>query len=116
MRLIDAEEFEARLRMQPNELGKWSVIDMVHATPTKSGNEKWIPTSERLPSKDGRYLVTTSVWAVLDDTKLHLTPYVKLEVFENGRWFDDNSWSDDDDEYVTAWLQMEMPEPYKKGE
>lgn len=40
MRLIDAEEFEARLRMQPNELSRQTVIDMVHASPTKTGNEK----------------------------------------------------------------------------
>lgn len=116
MRLIDAEEFEARLRMQPNELSRQTVIDMVHATPTKKGNEKWIPVSERLPLKEGRYLVTTSVWSVLDGAKLCPTPYVKLEVFENGRWFDGNRWSDDADEDVTAWLQMEMPEPYREGE
>lgn len=34
MRLIDANELEARLRMQPNNLSKISVIDMVHASPT----------------------------------------------------------------------------------
>ena len=44
MRLIDANELEARLRMQPNNLSKISVIDMVHASPTieerKTG--RWI--------------------------------------------------------------------------
>ena len=33
-RLIDADELEARLRMQPNNMSKISVIDMVHASPT----------------------------------------------------------------------------------
>lgn len=75
----------------------------------------WIPVTERLPHKDGRYFVTTSVWDVSDNGKLHPTPYVALETFKNGKWSFDGD-DDDDNEWVTAWLQMEMPEPYKEGE
>lgn len=44
MRLIDANELEARLRMQPNNLSKISVIDMVHASPSIEERKKgrWI--------------------------------------------------------------------------
>lgn len=44
MRVIDAEELEARLRMQPNNLSTISVIDMVHASPTVEKRKKghWI--------------------------------------------------------------------------
>ena len=57
---------------------------------------KWVPCSERLPDKQGLYLVTNSkVGANIIDTDI---------------WFDSpNTWLYDDD--VIAW--MPLPEPYK---
>ena len=65
---------------------------------------KWVPTSERLPSKDGPYLVTYE-WIGRSGTK-----YTEIEgiEFKRGRW------ECHDYETVTAW--MPLPEPYRKNE
>lgn len=70
------------------------IAELSPAQPTPN----WIPCSERLPEKEGKYLVT--------DIKT-----VDIDIFthsENGTpmWFlSDNA---------TAW--MPLPEPYQKGE
>ena len=98
MRLIDAEEFEARLRMQPNELSRQTVIDMVHATPTKKGNEKWILTRDKKPDKEGYYIVT----------KAYYDGRVQVErVWNKPKYFDDN---------IVAWMEDPAPFPYNEGE
>lgn len=104
MRLIDAEEFEARLRMQPNELSRQTVIDMVHATPTKKGNEKWILTCEKKPEKEGFYLVTKAYYDC---------NYKAL----NGRVLVDRIWIQPgcfDETTIVAWMEDPAPFPYKR--
>lgn len=59
---------------------------------------RWIPVSERLPDKDGLYLVS-----VKND---HLRRYSKT------CWYSDNNWFARQD--VVAW--MSLPEPYKGGQ
>lgn len=65
---------------------------------------RWIPVSERLPEKEGYYLVSTDINNYGDGREV--------------AWFCDDAdgkyfsceWSDY--ESVTAW--MELPEPYKE--
>lgn len=61
----------------------------------EQGRQRWIPCSERLPEKAGRYLVTCEKW---------------------GAWeVDWNIWTDNKiwlwEQGVSAW--MPLPEPYK---
>jgi len=62
----------------------------------------WIPCSERLPDKDGFYMVTID-GELVGDTK----PFAGLAEFEKGEWVD----NEDDYQCVLAW--MPLPEPYK---
>lgn len=64
---------------------------------------KWIPVSEKLPGKDGRYLAT-----ILNKYDNRLRYIMTCEYFAYGRWYpDDESASNN----VIAW--MPLPEPYK---
>lgn len=55
----------------------------------------WIPVSEMLPEKNGRYLVTNSAGEIVD---------VDWNVWVNGEWLFPNS-------APIAW--MPLPEPYQ---
>lgn len=79
---------------------------------------RWIPCSERLPEKSGRYLVTRglnacgAVW-----NRVYIINYSDLMGLKSERiWWDGNVGKSDferiDD--VTAW--MPLPEPYKMDE
>ena len=63
----------------------------------------WIPVEERLPEKDGFYLVTMDGEIAGEDK-----PFTGLTEFENGKWLDD----EDDYQCVLAW--QPLPEPYKE--
>ena len=67
---------------------------------------KWIPTSERLPEKEGAYLVTCGV----DYPFLAVLEYDP----EKGWHVEGDSSFVFSDCYVRAWVPM--PEPYKEGE
>lgn len=58
----------------------------------------WIPVSEMLPEKNGRYLVTNSAGEIVD---------VDWNVWVNGEWLFPNS-------APIAW--MPLPEPFKGGD
>ena len=77
--------------------------------------ERWIPCSERLPEKNGRYLVTrglkacNSIW-----NRVYIVNYTDLMGLKAEKiWWDGNVGKSDfepiDD--VIAW--MPLPEPYK---
>ena len=78
-----------------------SVFDAIDDTPTIDAVSEWIPCSERLPRKDGTYLVTYE-WIGKTGNK-----YIEIEGidFEHGRW------DCHDYEKVTAW--MPLPKPWK---
>ena len=60
---------------------------------------QWIPCSERLPDKAGRYLTTCSKWGAWEvDWNVWVTEPKPFWLWEQG---------------VIAW--MPMPEPYKEG-
>lgn len=56
--------------------------------------QRWIPCSERLPTKPGRYLITQ---------ERHYGLYVTAVYFDGNEFFDE----------AVAW--MPTPEPYKGG-
>ena len=58
---------------------------------------EWIPCSERLPEKDGKYLVTMKGWA-------SSKPMVTTSIFVNST----KEW------YPSCIAWMPLPEPYKK--
>ena len=65
---------------------------------------KWTPVTERLPNKQGEYLVTTSA----DDEY----KYVEIQYFNKCKFYNANDeWGDMYDEGVTAWAPL--PEPYE---
>lgn len=66
---------------------------------------RWIPVEERLPEKDGFYLVTMDGEIAGEDK-----PFTGLTEFENGKWFDD----EDDYQCVLAW--QPLPEPYRPSD
>lgn len=65
----------------------------------------WISVEDRLPEKDGFYLVTMDGEIAGEDK-----PFTGLTEFENGKWFDD----EDDYQCVLAW--QPLPEPYRPSD
>lgn len=74
------------------------------------GKPKWIPVSERLPKKHGRYLVA-------EPSYINESGYTIFTVWfdkEGGFYDSDPEWGDIPMENVTHW--MPLPEPPKEGE
>lgn len=69
---------------------------------------QWIPCSERLPRKNGRYIVTEKRFAI-DDRK-HIGRYQTVVEEVN---FSNNIWNRANFIEVVAW--MPLPEPYEKA-
>lgn len=65
----------------------YGTIPLIRSIPSA---QAWIPTSDRLPEKDGRYMVT-------------FRDNVYFSPFEDGEWYIVG---------VTAW--QEIPEPYRE--
>ena len=61
----------------------------------------WIPVSERLPGKDGRYYVTRHDYVTQTD-------FTDILWYEKGMWWNRQATGD---YAVTAW--MPLPEPYR---
>ena len=79
-------------------------VELIKAMPSVEPVRKWIPCSERLPDRIGRYLVystTIPVW------KHHILNYDP----EYDQWFWDGLRSEECDIKVLAW--MPLPEPYE---
>lgn len=87
-------------------------VETIEAVPSA---QQWIPCSERLPEKNGRYLVTrglkacNSIW-----NRVYIVNYTDLMGLKPKKiWWEGNVGKSDfqkiDD--VMAW--MPLPEPYK---
>lgn len=64
---------------------------------------EWIPTSVRMPSEQGQYLVTFPL--------CNGEPWVYILSFNNGKFYEtDDEWGDVEYDDVTAW--MPLPKPY----
>ena len=81
---------------------------------------KWIPVSERLPEKKGRYLVCTEVrtkWRTYMQTVWYATSYDGWEKHLKGknlRYAYDSEFGDYEISGVTHW--MPLPEPPEEVE
>lgn len=67
---------------------------------------RWIPVSERLPEKEGRYLTT-----ILNEYANELRYVMTCDYFSNGCWCPDDECASSN---VVAW--MPLPELYKESE
>ena len=64
---------------------------------------EWIPTSVRMPSEQGQYLVTFPL--------CNGEPWVYILSFNKGKFYEtDDEWGDVEYDDVTAW--MPLPKPY----
>ena len=83
-------------------------------------NGGWIPVSERLPEKDGEYLVTVSSFCGLPQcievlsfaTDLHKVDEYEFPEHKCGFYEYDSEWGYLEVDDVIAW--MPLPEPYRK--
>lgn len=95
-------------------------------TPEELGYSRasgWIPVKERLPEKDGKYLVThvVSFQTRMIDVYSYANDLYKIDKYDFWDRKGKSGWYDIDREYggillddVVAW--MELPEPYKEGQ
>lgn len=111
MRLINADALLEVLKGEEEYLGgeglesradgiRDAIMDVISAPAIESG-QQWIPCSEHLPKKDGRYQVTRH-----DDVTN--TEFIDILWYEENLWWNRHSTGD---YAVTAW--MPLPEPYK---
>lgn len=103
MRLIDADKLIRDMEENPPSYGDMDrVISAVNNAPTVGG---WISVKDRLPEKNGEYLVS-----------LCDGPYITSALYERGRQV--SEWTDTIEEYldyqVAHW--MPLPEPPKEVE
>lgn len=66
---------------------------------------KWIPTSERVPEKEGKFLVTR------EGKYVDIADYFPSNEDQIEAWFLADACNDYTSADITAW--MELPEPYK---
>ena len=78
------------------------IIDIINALPSAEPKQQWIPCSERLPDKEGQYLVTGDAGGVVS---------IICDVFFH---YDDGAPTWLLSQNVKAW--MELPEAYREGE
>ena len=87
------------------------VVMSIEEAPTIEPEPEWIPVGERLPEKDGHYLVNVkNGWFPKNVIAIDLLR------FEDGKWkyyfgFENDDFEDFEDP-VIAW--MPLPEPYKE--
>ena len=91
-----------------------SAFDVIDELPSAQPEQRWIPCSERLPEKSGRYLVTrkfntfSSLWA-----RVYILNYSDLMGLKKEKiWWSGNVGKSDFETYddVLAW--MPLPKPY----
>ena len=97
-----------------NYISKEEVIDVVNQLAEEMGiskmeNTTWIPCSERLPDKSGKYIVTQERYAIYDSfhtgRKRTEVDYVKFDAT-------DSKWDRARFLKVIAW--QPLPEPYRE--
>lgn len=84
------------------------VIQIVEDAPTIKVEPHWILCSDRLPEKDGRYIVShrylTSIVLGHPDQNVY-EERVGIDSYHDGRFFYHDS--------AVAWWSVPVPEPYK---
>ena len=96
---------------------EYDITYMLENLPSTDRQTEWIPVSERLPEKDGRYLVTypllrrDDLWVA---TAWYGTPPMPNRPVKGKCFFaSDDEWGDVPYDDVVAW--MPLPEPYNCG-
>ena len=81
---------------------------------------KWISVKDKLPSKDGKYLVTKYFWNMFSVSIRYFTLDLSEHIWygedktlknRSGWYHDSSEWGNIVDDNVVAW--QELPEPYK---
>lgn len=102
-RMIDADalkEYVGRVQLNSRE----KIFSLIDAQPTIDAVPQWIPVSERLPDRIGRYLVYSTTIPMWEHFILNYDP-------EYNQWFWDGFRSEDCDINVLAW--MPLPDHYR---
>lgn len=94
-----------------NDFTQNEAVKLVQKLNAEEKKHRWIPVEERLPEKEGEYLVTFAV-----DEKVRLVGYgcCRKDVLGNNigfGWYDLYSGTYFSDKAFNAW--MPLPEPYK---
>lgn len=110
MRIIDADALMTEFMdsdLDHLQRDDWKeVIQIVADAPTVNPEPHWIPVTERLPEKTGRYLAWAVVSFIPDHVdELNTIKQIAIASYSTRTWFGDNV------EDVIAW--MPLPEPYK---
>jgi len=85
-------EYMERFVTELRDAMKEDLKDDIANLPSAQPEQRWIPCSERLPDKNGKYLVVGRQKAI------------NILKFDGGRWY--GKWG------VVAW--MPLPEPYRE--
>ena len=94
-------DFNARERLRQRRGEAREILNSIQQLPSAQPEQRWIPCSERLPEKDGRYQVTRH-----DDVTN--TEFIDILWYEDNLWWNRHSTGN---YAVTAW--MPLPEPYR---
>lgn len=111
MRLIDADALKRKSQKVATEAWKLRIkatvevilnqfIDYIDAAPTIKPEPQWIPCSERLPEKEGNYLITAQ------------PAYNHAKDIRIAHW--SSRWVGYVKSEIIAW--MPLPEPYEEGQ
>ena len=98
---------------EPSDIGAFE--DIIEKMPSVQPEPQWIPCTERLPEKSGRYLVTrkfNALFSLWD--KVDILNYSDLMGLKKEKiWWSGNVGKSDFEKFddVIAW--MPLPEPYK---
>lgn len=112
---IDALHMHLMYRMGTDS-NKKRLDDWINGVPSAQPEQRWIPCSERLPEKSGRYLVTRgsnvcgSLW-----NRVYILNYSDLMGLKKEKiWWSGNVGKSDFEKYddVIAW--QPLPEPYRE--
>ena len=91
--MVDLIERQAAIdALGKDVMGGLNYKRILNSLPSAQPEQRWIPVSERLPEKNGDYLVTGRKGAV------------SKRKYDNGRWY--GGWD------VLAW--QPLPEPYRE--
>lgn len=111
MRMIDADELHAEISKWPDSVMYKDWVQSAIATaPTVPVGGDWVNTKDRLPERNGKYIVTACDEGEPYDKKIWNDTVVVCAVYYKSRW----TWEKNNIEYsldgiVTHW--MPLPEP-----
>ena len=85
-------------------------IIAIRAIQNASSAQQWIPVSERLPEKDGHYIVYAPTYSGGSSSSKEYHDGVMFSAFKKGKWSIEHGYHKRPN-CVVAW--MPLPEPWK---